>query len=79
MVLIEEIYKPEDMINLTGDDFLSFDYRKDIIKLMNATNDTEESLNQSMIALELITKIYNNSFVDSKTIEKKKLKSKSPK
>lgn len=79
MVLIEEIYKPEDMINLTGDDFLSFDYRKDIIKLMNATNDTEESLNQSMIALELITKIYNNSFVDSKTIEKKEIEKQKPK
>lgn len=37
------------------------DYRKDIIKLMKATTDSEQSLNQSMVALAIIAKIYNNS------------------
>ncbi|MBD5316588.1 MAG: hypothetical protein HDS11_02810 [Bacteroides sp.] len=37
------------------------DYRKDIIKLMKATTDSEQSLKQSMIALSIITKIYNDS------------------
>ncbi|WP_297950261.1 hypothetical protein [uncultured Lactobacillus sp.] len=40
---------------------MKIDYRKDIIELMQATGDDLQSLNQSMIALKIISKIYNQA------------------
>lgn len=42
---------------------MTVDYRKDIIKLMQSTDNTDNSLNQSMIALELVTKIYKDAYL----------------
>ncbi len=45
------------------------DYRDDIVKLMNATSDTTQSLKQSMIALSLITKIYNDAYGENTPVD----------
>ena len=40
---------------------MTIDYRKDIIDLMQATGSDPQSLKQSMIALKIISKIYNQA------------------
>lgn len=47
------------------------DYRQDIIKLMKATDNSKSSLDQSMIALNIICKIYSaNSELEDKLKDK---------
>lgn len=44
---------------------MTIDYRKDIIELMQATGDDPQSLKQSMIALKIISKIYNEAILEN--------------
>jgi hypothetical protein len=56
------------------------DYRQDIIKLMKATDNNKSSLDQSMIALNIICKMYNvNSELENKLIAKFDQQEASPK
>lgn len=56
------------------------DYRDDIIKLMKATDNSKSSLDQSMIALNIICKMYNvNSELEDKLKDKSDQREASPK
>lgn len=52
-----------------------YDYRDDVIKLMKSTLDTEQSLTQSIQALDLIVKVYKDSISQVKPSKKKIIKS----
>src|SRR5699024_1698170 len=45
--------------------YMTLDYRKDIIDLMQATGSDPQSLKQSMIAMKIISKIYNKAVLDN--------------
>lgn len=47
-----------------------YDYRTDIINLMRSTEDNEQSLKQSMVALKLIVKMFENSVVEDEKLQK---------
>ncbi|MBD5429153.1 hypothetical protein [Lactobacillus sp.] len=47
-----------------------YDYRTDIINLMRSTEDNEQSLKQSMVALKLIVKMVENSIAEDKNLAK---------
>ena len=49
-----------------------YDYRTDIINLMRSTEDNEQSLKQSMVALKLIVKMFENSVVEDEKMAKQK-------
>lgn len=60
-----------------------YDYRDDVIKLMKSTLDTEQSLTQSIQALDLIVKVYQDSVgqvkLPQKKISKSQIKKQPPK
>ena len=37
-----------------------YDYRNDVIKLMQKTQGTKQSLNQSIVALDILLKVYRD-------------------
>lgn len=45
-----------------------YDYRTDIINLMRSTEDNKQSLKQSMVALKLIVKMFENSVVKDENL-----------
>ncbi|MBP2057952.1 hypothetical protein J2Z60_001127 [Lactobacillus colini] len=47
-----------------------YDYRTDIINLMRSTQDNDLSLKQSMVALKLIVKMFDNSVIEDKELLK---------
>lgn len=47
-----------------------YDYRTDIINLMRSTEDNEQSLKQSMVALKLIVKMFENSVIEDRKLAK---------
>lgn len=47
-----------------------YDYRTDIINLMRSTEDNAQSLKQSMVALKLIVKMFENSVVEDEKLAK---------
>lgn len=49
-----------------------YDYRTDIINLMRSTEDNAQSLKQSMVALKLIVKMFENSVVEDEKLAKQK-------
>ena len=52
-----------------------YDYRDDVIELMKSTLDTEQSLTQSIQALDLIVKVYKDSMNQIEPSKKKIIKS----
>ncbi|QNQ82398.1 hypothetical protein [Lactobacillus sp. PV012] len=47
-----------------------YDYRNDVINLMKSTTASQQSLSQSIQALDLIVKVYQDSLKQKPTLEK---------